>query len=1256
MKRIFKLFISILILIAILVFILSYPGLWKNSAEAIINRSILRNNGWELSLGELSGNLFHRVESKNLELKHENGTNIKIVDLSLRVNVFKSITRNIYLKELYISDFTIQTSTEDNIEKESFVLPDLDYTKFPLTIKKLKFEGILAVTFSDINHRMDLNFYSTITPNKNGLNINFDSLILNYEDLDYFLELNKTKININNRMVTLISDQSSFNNISFFGDLTFVQSLDQELNGNVSISNINVPEKYNDILPAQSDLSNLNAKIVVNTNFIDYSGKINVNNKLGFDIDCDFSVTKNDDNWLAKRILLKSNNTSILADGSFNNKNYLNANINMEKLDLSEWVNIPKPTSISGIAKVKMFLDHEKINSVNLDIQAKESTLLAEEAISVKGVFVYENNELLFPKPITLAAGTSSVTSVGKIDFIGKELDLNLIVKDVDNLIINKLWNDSLQNGIISGELEANGNFTNPQINGILRAKDIEYKNLFLSDLEVDVFLENIDDFSGYAQARLEKGNWKDIDFDSGYIDIELRNKEAHIKSVNFVNEEDYFVGSGWINQTNNIHVSIIKASYKNHVIANSAPFVISFGENYFKISPFEVQLDDGIIKGDLMSDKLLNGKIVFSNINSEILHPFIDNYKYRFTGQMFGEIEFGTYAENQNYTLDAYVNNGSFSDMQFQQLTTSIEYNSRRLVINDITLKEKDKYHINIKGTIPLADSAKTEKIQIQSSIYNTNIKMITQFLPFKLDLTGIINGGLNIDGTWENMIGDYSIEISEATFENILFGTVKSNGSYDGNRIDFQFLSSDNNDNYYNAYGYLPINLYSRSDTLEYIGKDNDLYVFVEGRANNLDVIANYFDEVDATPGEYTFTYELNGTWDNMISNGIIKAQNARIFTPYLDRPIKKVHGVVRIVDNKLIIDNLNGKMHRKSSKCKRKNKDNVSLTGDLDITNLFDPYLNLHVVGKKVYFNSPLYNAEGITDFNLNITGKDTVLIMGSISPQDIKILKQFPTNDLDPVQSNPDDIIFHYNIEIPIKGKTTLSSDQFNAILVGQISINQLGNRNMDFAGELIIEKGEFNYFGDTFKITDGKLFFDNNGFNPQLDIIAHTTIDGERIYISIIGTFDNPQFIFTSESGYSQSDILEILTMRKRFSDQGAFSSEIKYRTSGIAYSWISKQLDKNILNYTGLNRLGFLGNVKVSGIAGLLTDGKEEFSISKPLTDNLSANYAYRNSFGSSNSYQALGLELQLGPYISIISNIDRNGYFQVKYRIRYSY
>ena len=80
-----------------------------------------------------------------------------------------------------------------------------------------------------------------------------------------------------------------------------------------------------------------------------------------------------------------------------------------------------------------------------------------------------------------------------------------------------------------------------------------------------------------------------------------------------------------------------------------------------------------------------------------------------------------------------------------------------------------------------------------------------------------------------------------------------------------------------------------------------------------------------------------------------------------------------------------------------------------------------------------------------------------------------------------------------------------------------------------------------------------------------------------------------------------------------------------------------------------------LENVDVRGTSGLIT-AEEDFSISAPLTENVAINYAYRRSFGITDSYHSLGVELRLNRNLSLVGNIDRSGYMHVKYRLRYSY
>ncbi|MCJ7800726.1 MAG: hypothetical protein MUP82_00015, partial [Candidatus Marinimicrobia bacterium] len=518
------------------------------------------------------------------------------------------------------------------------------------------------------------------------------------------------------------------------------------------------------------------------------------------------------------------------------------------------------------------------------------------------------------------------------------------------------------------------------------------------------------------------------------------------------VNGEEFLIGSGWLDHRNTFHINNIRTYYRDHYFVNSDPFDISFRDNTLQISPFIAHLDDGIIEGEVSYNKVLNGNIKLSNIDANILHPFIDNNRYEFNGLLFGNINLQEIEGNQSYSIDVSVKNGSFSEMQFQQINASIVFKNKILNIKELVLKENDKYHVDINGMIPFGEPSNSESISLQARFHDINVKTITQFLPDWYDFSGIINGELNLSGTRENMISNFNAVINNANFDKISLGTVQGRGTYDGKKINFDSFSADKSNNHFTGYGYLPIDLNIKSEMFGSLGGDDSLFIFVEGQSKDLDFITNYFEEVDDAPGDYILALEVSGTWDNMIRNGRINANNVTIFTPYLDDPIKKLHGFVRIDNNQLIIDNLNGKMHRAKKRSAKKN-DNVSLSGGIDMTSLFDPYLNINAVGKDIYFRSLIYEMEGTTDFNIHVAGRDTVLISGVVAPIDIEMFQSFTTSELGVLPSEEGSTIIHYKIDIPIKGKVTLTNDQFEALLIGDISIKQFGDREMDFAGEL-----------------------------------------------------------------------------------------------------------------------------------------------------------------------------------------------------------
>lgn len=1253
MKNLIKIFL--LILIPLLgVFILSYPGVWKYRVENILNRKILKDSGWDMSIGELSGHLFKQVNSKNIEITHENGTTIYIPELTAQFNVIQSLTGNLHLKELNIYDFYFQQAIQNKTEKKVFVLPDLDYSKFPIKIDQISFNGTLAVALADSTHLIDLDILSAIWPSEDGLNIYLDSLFIKHHDVDYPFILSATKVNINNRIINVNPINGSIADVLIDGQLTFLQSENQQLKGNINVNNIVIPEKLFEETPLQIKFSEINSNLRFDTDFKNYSGIVTVNNNLGLNMTGDFNITKMKDRWLVQQIILQGEDARLFVHGDFIDNKEINANFDLKQLDLSKWLTQQKSTNISGIATFNTLIDSGYIKSLALNLETQESALFENDTIAVKGAFVYENNKLIIADPLTISVGPSSITSVGEIDFAEQEIDLKLILGNADVFIINNFWSDSLNNGTVSGNIEVSGKFDNPKIIGTLIGKNIAYKDFYLSEIELEGQREKNNEFIGSAQLRLGKGRWNNIEFEHGNVDIVFKNKETHFNNINVVNGNEYLIGSVVLNNKNTLYINDIKSFYNNHYFVNATPFKISYKENNFSISPFIAHLDDGVIEGELSYDKLLTGNVKFSNIDSKLLHPLIKNHRYRFTGMMFGKINFADSTGEQNYSFDISVKNGAFAKEPFEQLKAAMEFNKQILSINELVLKENANSKIDITGKIPFGEISKTEKIQLQSKYLNTNIKTIIQFLPDWIEMAGIVNGELNIDGTGKNMYSNFNVTVSDATFDKISLGKVRSRGDYDGYNLNFNSYSSDLKDDHFTGYGYLPIDLNVQSDMFGSFRGNDSLYIFVEGKSSNLDFITNYFDEVDKAQGNYILALELNGIWDSIIRNGRINVSKATVFTPLLDDPIKEMHGFVNIKNNQLIIDNLQGKMYRSGKRNSTKN-DNVSLSGGMDMTSFFDPYLKINAIGKDAYFRSLIYEMEGVVDFNVSVTGRDTILISGEVAPIDVEMFQPLTTNELGVLPSKEGSTIIHYKINFPIKGKFTLTNDQLDAVFIGNVSINQFGDRETDFAGELIIDEGKFYFYGDVFTITDGYLTFDNHGFNPYLDITANTIIDGERIDISIIGLIDNPRLTLTSQRGFSQSDILELLTWRKKFEEQEFSSIGLGTQATDIVLSWFGNQLDKNILELSGLNRLGILENVDVHGTTGLITAGKD-FSISAPLTDNVSVNYAYRRSFGLIDSYHSLGIELRLNRNLSIVGNIDRSGYMHVKYRLRYAY
>jgi autotransporter translocation and assembly factor TamB len=290
------------------------------------------------------------------------------------------------------------------------------------------------------------------------------------------------------------------------------------------------------------------------------------------------------------------------------------------------------------------------------------------------------------------------------------------------------------------------------------------------------------------------------------------------------------------------------------------------------------------------------------------------------------------------------------------------------------------------------------------------------------------------------------------------------------------------------------------------------------------------------------------------------------------------------------------------------------------------------------------------------DIAIFGRDTVSITGKIEPQEVNVFYEFATEDIGSAIAEDQGIIMSYNLNIPLRNKAFFQNSQIDAEINGELNLSQIGYQEIDFGGQIIVDAGSAFTHKDNFENLNGVVTFDNKGFNPLINLSAYTMIDNERIELRMVGGIDDPEIILESASGFSESDILELLTWGKRFEDQEGTSTGFGNQTVSFLGALLETQLEKNIKE-SNISMINYFDDINISGAAGFLQGSSEDFKLAakKQIGDKTFLNLSYKRSF-SLNDQSQLGVEYKLNRHFSVVANVGKDGNYNVKYRYKYAY
>lgn len=1259
--------ISIVIITIILV--LLTPSFWKNTIQDQLNKQLSKRGEWEVKFYKLNGHLLFNVSIDSLYLSNPNSSNVSISKVDMKFNILKSLFTYPSMKYLKLTDLTTnlhRSSESSNFKSDPFELKSILEKK--MSIDQLYIDGKISIPEIKIINDFYFNFDGKFHIDKNSIDLDVNKLFVSLDSTEFDMQLIDSKISLLPAKIVCEDLNGNIDSLGISGQFFYSWLNEEEMKMDLFIDKYDIPKTFFERLPLQPKFSALETEIHIQSDLKTFEGNITLSNDLGLKTAGNISLT-NFDNFISiDEIKLAGNNASLSMNGIYQKDGQFNSSVKLTDFDINQWITDDIPTDLNGQLDLQARISESRLQEIILTMELTENKLYKDRKISIIGTADYVDSYLNIEEPLELSIGDSKIIITGASNFKDEIYNLDFDLDNADVFIINNFWSDSLESGKATGNLSVSGYFDNPSLTAELVLDDIKYKNFNLDSFEFFGNLNSKNDYTiGNCQLRIGNGMWNDESFESGVVDLSYSKEGIEIQSAEFKNNMDFFQLSGFLHSDGNGIFNRLQIATGQRYIINTKPLEftlgegvdllqLDLGENELILKPFEFHVNDGIITGHLYLTDEVNGLLKVSNIGTDII-DFLIPEDLTINGQVFGEFYVSTVDYSLDYSIDVSIKDGEVASQKFDELIISSFYSDSTLHIEDITLINGDKTGIQIYGIIPqYYELDNPREIDASINMKDIDISIFTQFAPNWFKLEGLTSGDIHLGGFPNKTKFDFALKIDNAKFENLDLGSITTYGLYDSKKLYFnKFLANRNFDHSISGIAYLPLDLNYSSENIGQYYLSDSMIVDVSGKFKHLEFLSHYLSDVDSIRGDHDISLTLYGTPDKLYRDGRILINDASIHTILLDNPIKGVKGSGSLLKNILTIDNLSGVLNNDNEN----KKDNLLISGNLDLNKFFDPYYNLNVNGDNVFFKTLLGDIEGIVNLDLNIYGRDTITIAGQIEALDAIMYQEFEINDLPSSELELGELIINYKLNFPISGDFVLRNSQIDAQLGGELSISMFGDRNADYSGELFVREGKFYYYGDVFTITSGYLAFDTKGFNPYLDLSAFTKIQNENIIINLVGPLDNPNLGLQSSSGFSESDILELLTIRSRFEDQEISSSGIGSQAQSIFVAYLEKELERNFMQISGLGKLGLIEDVSISGASALIDPSRseEDLIIKAQVSKNLSLNYSYKRSFSFSNApYNQVGVELKVNPYFSLIGNVDELGNMHVKYRLRYSY
>jgi translocation and assembly module TamB len=451
--------------------------------------------------------------------------------------------------------------------------------------------------------------------------------------------------------------------------------------------------------------------------------------------------------------------------------------------------------------------------------------------------------------------------------------------------------------------------------------------------------------------------------------------------------------------------------------------------------------------------------------------------------------------------------------------------------------------------------------------------------------EYAGRIEGSAKLFGApnqpWQGEAGmriinaDIIYKPAGAEREVLHLGTGGLAASAKPDRIDVSFGVQAFTDTYVHANAHL---LRNGSNDLLHVPLSAD----VRARAADANILPLIFPDIDHAAGLLVANGNVGGTLAEPAISGRMELSNGEFDSYRVNFALRQLNVVADVASNQL-------DFHGSG----RAGEGQLNVTGQLSWENLASRG-TLHLSGENLLLaDLPEYRVVASPDLKFEVDGR-SLRVSGDVKIPNALVQPAQLTgavrasDDATYVGETPAEqsgrFVVNSDVRITMGNDVRVDAFGLQGRIVGGVeTLIKTGEAPMG-RGELGVESGRYEAYGQKLDITRGRLLFDTSPLDdPGLDIEAQRKIETITVGLNVRGTLQDPRLTFFSDPSMPQTQIVSYLVVGKPISDsQSTAAVETRSARDTVAYQgggFLAAQLGRRI----GLEEVGVESTTNSAG-------------------------------------------------------------------------